>query len=93
VVWHDLERVLAVVYAQFEVDWSRPEWIEDELVRSGAREAHMLADDVPIVAVTVCARSPDEANNIVRGLLTGVGAYSVEIIEPRVLETLARDVR
>jgi hypothetical protein len=55
--------VLAVFHAQFEVDWLRPEWIEDELVRSGAREAHMLADDVPIVAVTVWARSAHEANS------------------------------
>jgi hypothetical protein len=77
--------VLAVVYAQFEVDWARPERIEDELIRSGARDAHMLADDVPIVAVTVSARSLREANALVRDLLEHVGAGSVEIIAPRVL--------
>ena len=43
--------VLVVVQARFEVDWSCPEWIEDELVRCGARDAHLLDDDR--VSVTV----------------------------------------
>ena len=76
--------MLVVVLAQFEVDWSKPEWIEDELVRSGARDAHMLADDIPTVAVTVCARSRDGAETIVRSLLEHVGASSIEIVPARV---------
>jgi hypothetical protein len=74
--------VLTVVHAHFEVDWSRPEWIEDELVRRGARDAHMLPDDIPTVAVTVSARSREEANAVVCRLLDRVGAYAVEIVPP-----------
>jgi hypothetical protein len=72
--------MLAVVHAQFEVDWSRPEWIEDELVRRGARDAHMLGDDVPTVSVTVSAPSLRAAELLVRDLLARVGAASVEIL-------------
>ena len=72
--------MLAVVHAQFEVDWSRPEWIEDELVRRGARDAHLLGDDVAAVSVTVSAPSHREAELLVRDLLARVGAASVEIL-------------
>jgi hypothetical protein len=54
-----------VVQAHFELDWSRQEWIEDELVRSGAREARLLEDG--LVLVTVCANSRDAAEDFVRG--------------------------
>lgn len=69
--------MLFIVQARFEVDWSRPEWIEDELVRSGARDARILPDDA--VAVTVTARSRDEADGMVRDLLARLGASGVEI--------------
>lgn len=75
--------MLALVYAQFEVDWSRPEWIEDELVRRGARDAHLLPDDILTVALTVSARSREEANAVARQLLDRVGAYSIEIVPSR----------
>jgi len=69
-------RVLAVVQARFEVEWSRPEWAADELVRRGAREARLLADDC--VSVTVCADSRETAEALVRDLLERVGARAVE---------------
>jgi len=67
--------VLYTLQVRFEVDWSRPVWIEDELVRSGARDAHVLEDGK--VAVTVAARSGDEAYDLVRELLARVGATEV----------------
>jgi hypothetical protein len=72
--------VLVVVQARFEVDWSRPEWIEDELVRCGAREAHLIDDD--LVSVTVCAGSRLAAEEIVRDLLGRVSAKVVGLVMP-----------
>ena len=71
--------MLVVVDARFEVDWSRPSWIEDELIRSGARDARLLEDD--LVAVTVAARTRPDACELVRDLLDGVGAHVLEIAE------------
>jgi hypothetical protein len=85
--------VLAVVHAQFEVDWSRPEWIEDELVRRGARDAHLLPDDILTVALTVSARSREEANAVARQLLDRVGAYSIEIVPSRLAAQVLPDPR
>jgi RNA-binding protein YhbY len=70
--------VLVVVQAHLEVDWSRPEWIEDELVRSGAREARLLEDG--FVSVTVCANSRDAAEDFVRELLERVSAKAVAVV-------------
>ena len=70
--------------ARFEVDWSRPEWIEDELVRSGAREAHLLDDD--LVSVTVCARSRVDAEDLVRDLLGRVNAKVAGLVVPELPE-------
>lgn len=64
--------MLVVVQAKFEVDWSRTSWIEDELIRSGARDARLT--DPNTVAVTVAARSRSEADDLVCALLTRVGA-------------------
>lgn len=70
-----LPGMLVVVQAQFEVDWARPEWIEDELIRCGAREAHLV--DEYTVAVTVAARSRPMAEELVHDLLDRVGASVV----------------
>jgi hypothetical protein len=72
--------VLVVVQARFEVDWSRPEWIEDELVRCGAREAHLL--DENRVSVTVCANSCEAAEEIVRELFERVSAKVLGLLVP-----------
>jgi hypothetical protein len=72
--------VLVVVQAHFELDWSRPEWIEDELVRCGARAAHLLPND--LVSVTVSAASHEAAEDLVRELLDRVRAKAVEVVEP-----------
>ena len=71
--------MLVVVQAHFEVDWSRPEWIEDELVRCGARDARLFDDD--LVSVTVCASSQEAAQDLVRELLDRVSAKAVEVVE------------
>ena len=70
--------VLAVVRANFAVDWIRPGWVEDELVRRGARDAHLIDDET--VSVVVVARSRREAEDHVRDLLTRVGATGVRIV-------------
>jgi hypothetical protein len=72
--------VLVVAQARFQIDWSRPEWIEDELVRCGARDARLLDDG--LVSVTVCARSREAAEDLVRGLLQRIDARTVEIVQP-----------
>jgi hypothetical protein len=72
--------VLVVVQARFRVDWSRPEWIEDELVRCGARDAHLANDE--LVSVTVCAGSREAAEELVRDLLERVSAKAIELVEP-----------
>lgn len=69
--------MLAVVRARFEVDWANPEWIEDELVRRGARDAHLVEDDV--VAVTVEAKSQRDAHDAVRVLFARIGASTVSL--------------
>ena len=76
----DTSFVLVVVQAHFEVDWSRPEWIEDELVRRGARDARLLDDD--LVSVTVCASSREAAEDLVRELLERVSARAVAVLDP-----------
>jgi hypothetical protein len=68
--------MLAVVRAPFEIDWAIPEWIEDELVRRGARDARLVEDG--IVAVTVEASSPAHADELVRDLLHRIGARVLE---------------
>ena len=75
--------VLVVVQARFEVDWSRLEWIEDELVRSGARDARLVEDD--LVSVTVCANSREAAEELVRELLERVSARAVGVVEPELV--------
>jgi hypothetical protein len=72
--------VLVVVQARFELDWSRPEWVEDELVRCGARDAHLLEDD--LVSVTVCAGSRGAAEDLVRELLERVSVRAVAVVAP-----------
>jgi hypothetical protein len=72
--------VLVVVQARFQIDWSRPEWIEDELVRCGARDARLL--DNGLVSVTVRAASREAAEDLVRGLLQRINARTVEIVQP-----------
>jgi hypothetical protein len=72
--------VLVVVQARFEVDWSRPAWIEDELIRCGAREARILDDD--FVSVTVCPSSREAAEEIVRDLFERVSAKVVGLLVP-----------
>jgi hypothetical protein len=71
--------VLVVVQAHFEVDWLRPAWIEDELVRCGARGARLTDEDT--VSVTVEARSRAEAAHLVCDLLARVGANAVRIAD------------
>jgi hypothetical protein len=68
------------VQARFALDWFRPQWIEDELVRCGARDARLIDED--IVAVTVAAGSSAEANELVRVLLARVGVNEVATVEP-----------
>ena len=68
--------MLVVVETQFEVAWTVPEWIEDELIRVGAREAHFTDRDT--VAVTVAAKSRAEANDLVSHLLVRAGAMPLE---------------
>lgn len=58
----------------------RPQWIEDELVRCGARDARLIDEDV--VAVTVAAQSSAEANELVRVLLARVGVSKDAIVQP-----------
>ena len=79
--------MLFVLQARFEVD-TRPvalepglrmARIEDELVRSGARDAHLVDDAA--VSVTVAASSRGTANELVRDLLERVGASTVEIVD------------
>lgn len=72
--------VLIVVQARFVLDWSRPEWIEDELVRAGARDARMT--DTDSVAVTVAAESYGHAKEVVCALLRRLGASGVAIGDP-----------
>ena len=74
--------MLVVVRAHFEVDWSRPEWIEDELVRCGARDARLFDDD--LVSVTVCAGSREAGEDFVRELLARVSARAVAVVEPEI---------
>ncbi|HVS85304.1 MAG TPA: hypothetical protein VHD91_06710 [Gaiellaceae bacterium] len=62
--------MLVVVQAPFELDWARPEWLEDELIRAGARDARLV--DAVTVAVTVAAASAMEAEVMVRDLLERV---------------------
>jgi hypothetical protein len=69
--------MLVVVEACFEVDWTRPAWIEDELVRRGARDAHIAENGA--VSIVVEARSRAEASDLARDLLERVGATKVEI--------------
>ena len=64
--------MLVVVQAAIDVDWARPEWIEDELIRAGARDAHLV--DAGTVAVMVAAGSTREAAALVEDLLARVGA-------------------
>jgi hypothetical protein len=71
--------VLVVVQARFEVDWSRPDWIEDELVRRGARDARLLEDD--LVSVTVCANTREAAEDLVSELLERLSARAVAVVE------------
>jgi hypothetical protein len=75
--------MLVIVQARFEVDWSRPEWIEDELVRCGARDARLLEHD--LISVMVGARSRDEAEDRVRELLERVNAKAVTVVEPELV--------
>lgn len=75
--------VLVVVQARFVLDWFRAEWIEDELVRCGARDARMT--DERTVAVTVAAKSSAEAGELVRLLLDRAGASEVAIVDPAVV--------
>jgi hypothetical protein len=72
--------MLVVVQARSEVDWSRPEWIEDELVRRGARDARLIEDD--LVSVTVCAGSREAAEDLVRELLERISARGVAVVGP-----------
>jgi hypothetical protein len=69
--------VLVVVVARFEVDWTRPAWIEDELVRRGARDAHLAKNGA--VSIVVEARSQAGAGDLARELLARVGATEVEM--------------
>jgi hypothetical protein len=80
--------VLAVIRAQFAVDWTRPGWIEDELVRRGARDAHLVGDDV--VSVTVVASSRREAEELVEDLLIRVGATPLGIVASEAERAIAR---
>jgi hypothetical protein len=73
--------MLAVVRARFVLDCARPEWIEDELVRRGARDAHLLDEDV--VSVTVEAASEVVANALVLDLLARLGATGLSICTAR----------
>ena len=70
--------MLVSVHVRFEVDWARPMWIEDELIRGGAREARLLDGDR--VVVTVAARSRAEAVELVESLLARVGAEACKIL-------------
>lgn len=71
--------MLAVVRARFAVDWACQEWIEDELVRRGARDAHRVDDGA--VSVTLEARSHAEAMTLVQDLLVRLGATDVQCDE------------
>lgn len=75
--------MLVVVQARFGLDWPRPEWIEDELVRAGARDARMT--DTDCVAVTVAAESSARANELVCALLDRIGASEVAIVDPALI--------
>jgi hypothetical protein len=75
--------VLVVVQARFEVDWSRQEWIEDELVRCGARDARLVEDG--LVSVTVCANTTEAAEDFVRDMLERVSAKVVAVLEPELV--------
>jgi hypothetical protein len=61
-----------VVETHLRLKSSPPEWIEDELVRRGARHARLLENGA--VSVTVCASSPETAQNLVRQLLRRISA-------------------
>jgi hypothetical protein len=69
-----------VVQTHLDLESSPPEWIEDELVRRGARHARLLENGT--VSVTVCANSPEQAQNLVRQLLSRVSDRAIEIVEP-----------
>lgn len=75
--------MLVVVRARFEADWANPAWIEDELVRRGARDSHLVEEDV--VAVTVEAKSRLDAETAVCELLSRVGVALVGIHNERPL--------
>lgn len=77
--------MLVVVQATFEVGWARSGWIEDELIRCGAQDAHLLDQDA--VSVTVAARSAGDAHEMVRDLLNRAGASTVEIAARPGLDT------
>jgi hypothetical protein len=81
-VLRDTSVVLVVVQARFRVDWSRREWIEDELVRGGARDARLIDDE--LASVTVCANSREAAADLVLGLLGRLGAKAVEVVAPEI---------
>ena len=75
--------MLSVVRAQFIVDWANPAWIEDELVRRGARDAHLV--DYDVVAVTVEAKSRSDAEATVRELLSRIGVAVISMGNKRPL--------
>jgi tRNA A37 threonylcarbamoyladenosine dehydratase len=68
------------MHVRFQVDWSRPEWIEDELIRCGARDATLIDED--LVSVTVSANSRAVGEELVRDLLDRVGAKATDTLEP-----------
>lgn len=69
--------MLLVVRALFEVDRPQPGWLEDELVRRGARGAHMTEDGA--VSILLQAKSRGEASELARDLLARVGATVLEV--------------
>jgi len=69
--------MLMAVRAWSAVDLARPAWIEDELVRRGARGAHLTDDGA--VSILVEAKSRGEASDVARDLLARVGATMLEV--------------
>lgn len=69
--------MLVVVRASFEVGRAGQTWLEDELVRRGARGAHLTGDGA--VSILVEARSRGEASDLARDLLARVGATVLDV--------------
>lgn len=71
--------MLHVVHTRPAVDPTLPERLEDDLIRSGARGAHLLEDGA--IAVTVAASTLHDAIVLVQDLMARACAGTPETVD------------